>query len=119
MERISVIIASDPTRVRILVRGREGDLLKAVLGPLGQAHPQAARTLLEGLSLWHQQPLAVVLRVDDSFDGHALGLCDALGFGERNLHYEVGIAHQRTMRRLSGIADFSDLRELDHGQVLS
>lgn len=119
MERISVIIAPEPQRVRILARSSEGDLLKAVLGPPSQAHPQAARTLLEGLSLWHQQSLAVVLCVDDSYGGHALGLCDGLGFGERNLHYEVGIAPQSQTRKLSGIADFSDLRQLDHGQVLS
>lgn len=119
MQRISVIIAPDPARVRILVRGSEGDILKAVLGPPGQAHTRAARSLLEGLSLWHQRPLAVVLCADGPFDGHALGLCDSLGFGDRNLHYEVGIAHRRTTRRLSGVADFSDLRELDHGQVES
>src|SRR5690606_1685012 len=105
MERISVIIAPDPARVRILVRGGHGDILKAVLDPPGQA--QARAPLLEGLSPWHQRPLAVVLCVDGPSDGHALGLCDSLGFGERNLHYEVGIAHRRTTHRLSGIADFS------------
>lgn len=119
MERISVIIAPDSARVRILARGGQGDILKAVLDPPGQAHARAAQSLLEGLSLWHQRPLAVVLCVDGPSDGHALGLCDSLGFGERNLHYEVGIAHRRTTRRLSGIADFSDLRQLDQGQVLS
>ena len=119
MERISVIIAPDPARVRILVRGSEGEMLRAVLGPAEQAHTRAARTLLEGLSLWQQQSLAVVLCVDDLCSGSALGLCDSLGFGERNVHYQVGIAAKFQSRKLSDSADFSDLRKFDPVQVVS
>ena len=73
-------------------------------------------TLLEGLSLWHQRPLSVVLSADVLDDGSALGLCDALGFG-RALHYEVAVAvgerrGRRRRRELRGLGDFRDLRQL-------
>jgi hypothetical protein len=114
MERITVILAPEPTRVRMLVRGDGRDLMKAVLGPWHHAHPRAAATLLEGLALWHQRPLGVVVCVDERSDGHALGLFDALGLGERTVHYEVGVAYHRTSRRqsIAGIGDFRDLRHM-------
>ena len=120
MNPITVVIAPDPTRVRMLVRRGAQDVLKAVLGPAELAHPRAAATLLEGLALWHQCRLGVVLCVDDPWSGGSLGLCNALGFGEQNLHYEVGIAHaERSRRTLAGVGDFSDLRLLDLMEVQS
>jgi hypothetical protein len=116
-DTITVTIAPEPDRVRILATTPTHDVLKAVLGPARQAHPRAAATLLEGIALWHQRPLSVVLSADDTADGCALGLCDALGFG-RSLHYEVGlaIAEDRRLRRrrrdLRGLGDFRDLRQL-------
>lgn len=120
MERITVILAPEPTRVRMLVRGDGRDLMKAVLGSARKAHPRAASTLLEGLALWHQRPLGVVVCVDDNCDGHALGLFDALGFGERTVHYEVGVAYHKALRkqRLGGFGDFRDLRCMDTAEVL-
>jgi hypothetical protein len=115
-ETITVTIAPEPDRVRILATTPTHDILKAVLGPAKHAHPRAAATLLEGIALWHQRPLCVVLSADDSGDGTALGLCDALGFG-RTLHYEVGVAFvrgraRRRYRDLRGLGDFRDLRQL-------
>lgn len=112
MGKITVILAPERSRTRILVRSGDCDMMKAVLGPIAQAHERAARTLLESLSLWQQQKLSVVLRVDDPFDGHALGLCDALGFGERSLHYNVGVALRPPRRALHGVGDFGDMRRL-------
>jgi hypothetical protein len=118
MDSITVVVAPEPMRVRMLVRRGGRDMMKAVLGPVQTAHPRAVATLLEGLALWHQQCLGVVLCVDDPFDGCALGLCDALGFGARNVHYEVGIAQLGLHRRaLTGIGDFSDLRRVDLAEV--
>lgn len=120
---ITVTIAPEPDRVRILATTPTHDVLKGTLGPTSRAHPRAAATLLEGIALWHQQRLSVVLSADDLDDGRALGLCDALGFG-RSLHYEVGIAlaeDRRTRRRrreLRGIGDFRDLRQLAFGEVM-
>lgn len=115
MDSITVTIAPERGRVRMLARSGPHDLLKAVLGPVAASHPRAATTLLEGLALWHQQRLAVVLCADDPSDGSALGLCDGLGFGRGSLHYDVGLAWRAPRarrRRLHGLGDFSDLRQL-------
>jgi hypothetical protein len=116
LDKILVTIAPDRDRVRILARAGTQDLLKAVLGPAERTHPRAAATLLEGLSLWHQQALCVVLVAGESSDGSALSLCDGLGFGQRSVHYEVGIAtragRRRGRRALGGLGDFRDLRQL-------
>lgn len=121
-EMITVTMAPEPDRVRILATTPTRDVLKAVLPPAHGAHPRAAATLLEGLALWHQHPLCVVLSAAALDDGCALGLCDALGFG-RTLHYEVGVAISEPRRRrrrpdLRGPGDFRDLRALGAGTVL-
>jgi hypothetical protein len=122
MGRIQVTIAPELDRVRMLATGDEGDLLKAVLGPARACHPRAAATLLEGLALWHQRPLSVVLCADDSGHSSALDLYDALGVGTRTLHYEVAVAfHPRSHRRrchLRGLGDFRDLRQLALPELL-
>jgi hypothetical protein len=117
-DTITVTIAPEPDRVRLLATTPTHDLLQAILGPIRTAHPRAAATLLEGLALWHQRPLSVVLSADDADDGSALGLCDALGYG-RTLHYEVGLAFpdrvargRRRRRDLRGLGNFRDMREL-------
>jgi hypothetical protein len=117
-DSITVTIAPERDRVRLLAMTPTHDLLKAILGPISGAHPRAAPTLLEGLALWHQRPLSVVLSADDADDGSALGLCDALGYG-RTLHYEVGLAFpdrrvrgRRRRRDLRGLGDFRDMRQL-------
>jgi hypothetical protein len=116
MGRIQVTIAPEPERVRMLATGEEGDLLKAVLGPARGCHPRAAATMLEGLALWHQRPLSVVLCADDSGHSSALDLYDALGVGVQTLHYEVAVAFHpsghRRRRSLRGLGDFRDLRQL-------
>lgn len=112
---ITVTIAPEPTRVRILATQSERDILKAVLAPASSIHPRAAATLLEGLSLWYHQTLSVVLCADDSADSYGMGLCDALGFGSRQLHFELGIAaapRRRPRRAIAGLGDFRDLRQL-------
>ena len=115
---ITVTIAPDAEKVRLLATTPTRDVLIAILGPVRGAHPRAAATLLEGLSLWHQRRLSVVLSADDADDGSALGLCDALGYGQ-TLHYEVGLAFpdqtrrgQRRRRLLRGLGSFRDMREL-------
>ncbi|TKC88862.1 hypothetical protein [Polyangium fumosum] len=121
--QILVTLAPERERVRMLVTSEGKDMLKAVLGPLRSAHPRAAATLLEGLALWHEQPLSVVLCADDSVDSCALDLYETLGFGRRALHYEVGIAYRRRRGahrdpRLSQFGDFRDLRKIGLGEVL-
>jgi hypothetical protein len=121
LEMITVTMAPEPRRVRVLATTPTRDVLKAVLGPAPYAHPRAAATLLEGLALWYQRPLSVVLSADALDDGCALGLCDALGLG-RTLHYEVGVAvadrRRRRPRDLRSLGDFGDLRALSVDSVL-
>jgi hypothetical protein len=89
------------------------EVLRAILSPPASTHPRAAATLLEGLSLWYQRPLSVVLCVDSPSSSCGLDLCDALGLGHRTLHYEVGLAIREQRRRavrLGGPGDFRELR---------
>jgi hypothetical protein len=88
--------------------------LRAILGPSTRAHPRAAETLLEGLALWHQQALSVVLCAGDGDGTSPSRLEDALGFGVKNVHFEVEVAfgRGRRPRRLSTLGHFGDLRQL-------
>lgn len=115
-------LAPEPHQTRMLVTCNGQDMLKAVLGPISSAHPRAAATLLEGLALWHEQPLSVVLCADDSVDSCGLDLYDALGFGRRTLHYDVGVVYRRRGAHRGAksprFGDFRDLRKLGLGEVL-
>lgn len=114
-ERLMVTLDPRPTGTRVLVMEGRDERLRAVLGPAHRTHPRAAATLLEGLALWHQMPLAVALCVNDLESSSALYLYDALGEGTRNVHFDVGIVardHLARGRRLSCLGRFSDLRQL-------
>ena len=119
MESMVVTLAPERERTRVLVSTSGQDVLKAVLGPPRLAHRRAAATLLEGLALWHQTRLSVVLSAGGQAGScDALGLCDALGFGEENLHYDVQVAvdvPRPRQLRLPGMGSFGDLRRLQAG----
>lgn len=115
-----VRLSAEPTRTRLLMTQGPTDIGKVILPRAPSAHPRAAATLLEGLSLFLGERLSVVLCVDEgSTSSCELGLLDGLGFGERSVFYEVGIAaresraDRRAARalRLAG-SDFRDLRQL-------
>jgi hypothetical protein len=114
MNPILVTLAPEATHVRVLVTGPDGEMMRAILGAPARMHPRAARTLLEGIALWQQQSLSVVLYADGPDDGCAMGLYDGLGMGDRTLHYEVGIAVKGggRRRRLGSVGNFRDLRQL-------
>jgi len=115
MDRITVTIAPERSRTRMLATSGPDEVMRAVLGPAAETHPRAAATLLEGLSLWHQRPLSVVLCVSERSSGCELGLLDALGFGCRSVHYDVGVvvdAPRARCHRLGGLGDFRALRRL-------
>lgn len=114
MERITVTLAPERERTRLLVMSGPDEVLRGILGPPSEMHPNAAASLLEGLSLWHHQRLSVVVCVGSQSRGFELGLCDALGLGRRSLHYEVGIVVDERPprpRRLGGPGDFRSLRQ--------
>ena len=99
----------ETTRLYLTVGGNE--LLRAVLPPAGTCmHPRSASTLLEGLALWLQRPLSVVLYAADGDDSSALGLSDGFGFGKQTVHYEVEVVDPTCRRRRLG--SFADLRRL-------
>lgn len=120
MDKTLVRLSAESTRTRVLITQGARDIGKVVL-PAASVHPRATATLLEGLSLFVGERLCVVLCVDDRSSSCAsLGLLDALGCGERNVFYDVGIATRVSRRerasaaravRLEG-ADFRDLRQL-------
>jgi hypothetical protein len=116
-----VRLSAEPTQTRVLITQGSRDIGKAILPPSGSAHPRATATLLEGLSLYMNERLCVVLSVDEwSASSDSLGILDALGHGERSVFYEVAVAARlsRASRRRVGRvlrlpgSDFRDLRQL-------
>jgi hypothetical protein len=116
-----VRLSAEPTQTRVLITQGSRDIGKAILPPSGSAHPRATATLLEGLSLYMNERLCVVLSVDEwSASSDSLGILDAFGHGERSVFYEVAIAARLSranrrkasrVLRLPG-SDFRDLRQL-------
>jgi hypothetical protein len=99
----------ETTRLYLTVGGQE--LLRAVLPPPGPCrHPRSAPILLEGLALWLQRPLSVVLCAADGDDSSALGLSDGFGFGYQTVHYDVEVVDPARRRR--GLGSFADLQRL-------
>lgn len=99
----------ETTRLYLTLGSRE--LLRAVLPPPAlNLHPRSAPTLLEGLALWLQRPLSVVLYAADGDDSSALGLSDGFGFGHQTTHYDVEVIDPK--RRPRGLGSFADLRRL-------
>jgi hypothetical protein len=113
--RLTLTLKPTVQETRLLMtRGRD-EVLKAVLPPPSQTHRWAASTLAESMSLWYQQRLSVVLYADVWEEQHAQALCDGLGFGVQNVHYEVDVVRpgrRPAGKRLSGMGSFRDLRQL-------
>ena len=115
MERIRATITEREGQTRVLVQYGQSDLMIARLGPLCNAHRYALRSLIEGISLWFQERVHVVLCVDEelSFDHE---LIDELGRGVETLHFivEVVPVQSRPTRhrgeRLRGLGDFTPER---------
>jgi hypothetical protein len=79
-------------------------------------YERAAITFLEGLALWLNAKLHVVLSVDAKEAGCCLGLTDELGVGGRSLFFDVEVrdrtVRRRRAQRIRGVVDFGDLRQL-------
>jgi hypothetical protein len=115
MERITVTMQPLADQTRLLVMAGKDEVMRAILGPTTASHPRAAATFLEGLALWHQQALSVVLCADVEVCSSATRMLDQLGFGTRAVHYDVEVAllaHPRRGRRIQGFGNFADLRQL-------
>jgi len=101
----------------VLVSHGPDELLRALLpAPSKVRHEQSAIRFLESLSLWLDARLRVVLCVDAREAGFCLGLTNEMGHGAGSLYYEVEVRDPATLRRrerrIRGIGDFADLRQL-------
>jgi hypothetical protein len=115
--KYTVVIIPSSTRTRVLVSHGPDELLRAILPPPSSVHHErAAVALLEGLSLWLDAKLHVVLSVDEPEAGFCLALTDEMGLGTRSVFFDVEVHDRRARRqrgqRIRGIGDFADLRQL-------
>jgi hypothetical protein len=115
--KYTVVMIPSATRTRVLVSHGPDELLRAVLpSPSSVHHERAAITFLQGLSLWLDVKLRVVLSVDEREAGFCLGLTDEMGIGMRSVYFDVEVHDRRARRqrgqRIRGIGDFADLRQL-------
>jgi hypothetical protein len=116
MDRYRIVIAPSARETRLLVQCETDDLLRARLPPPSWVrHERAAATFLEGVALWLDRSLPVVLSVADEESTSCLGLTDELGTGARSLFFRTTVVSpgpHRRRARLGGVADFRDLRHL-------
>jgi hypothetical protein len=113
----TVMMVPSSTRTRVLVSHGVDELLRAILPPPSAVHHErAAISFLQGLSLWLDAKLHVVLSVDEQEAGFCLGLTDEMGTGLRSVYFDVEVHDRRARRRrgqrIRGIGDFADLRQL-------
>ena len=117
MDEYKVVVSPSSKWTRVLLTLGPDELLRAILPPPSQVrHERAVPSLLEGLSMWLDKPLSVVLSADGGDFGYRLGITDPLGIGERSLYYRVEVAEpvrrRRRGKRIAGVGDFADLRQL-------
>lgn len=115
--KYTVVIIPSATRTRVLLSHGSDELLRAILPPPSQLrHELAAIMFLQGLSLWLDAKLHVVLSVDAKEAGFCLALTDEMGLGIRSVFFDVEVRDRRARRRrgqrIRGIGDFADLRQL-------
>ncbi len=112
---IRVIMVPTHESTRILAMSGPHEILRAKLGSPHHVHRWAASTLLEGLALWHQEPLRAVLCAESEAFLSPLMLTDGLGLGDRTMHFDVEVIDRGRVpgaERIGGVADFRDLRDL-------
>jgi hypothetical protein len=119
MDRLHVVIAPKKDFTDVLAMSGPDEVLRARLGAPSQVHRLAAPLLLEGLSLWHQIPLSVVLSVPESGAWSPLtqSLSDGFRCGDSTLCYAVDVLPhvRRRGQRLGGPFDAAALRRLCSG----
>ena len=99
-------------KTRLLAMAGRDEVMRAILGPTTASHPRAAATLMEGLALWHQQAVSVVLCADVEACSYATWMLDDLGLGTKIVHDDVALAFRDSRGRGRGLGNFGDLRPL-------
>lgn len=115
--KYTVVMIPSGTRTRVLLSHGPDELLRAILPPPSQLRwENGATRFLEGLSLWVDAKLHVVLSVDERDSELCLGLTDELGLGIRSVYFDVEVhergRQRRRGQRIRGVGDFADLRQL-------
>ena len=97
------------------------ELLRVIVPPPAQVRHETTAPILEGLSLWLDAQLAVVLSVDARSAGCCLGLTRELGAGDRSVFHRVEAAGRDRRRRrgacIPGVGDLAGLRQLRSGRA--
>ena len=112
---LMMVIRPEADETKLLMMNGPRQVLKAVLPRGSRAHPRAAATVVEGLALWYQRQVSVVLYADVWAEPFGTDFCDVFGFGERHLHYEVKVVDRGPReegKQLSFRSCFSELEEL-------
>ena len=118
MDSYRLLLSPSSKWTKVLLTHGPDELLKALLpAPSQVRHERAAITLIEGLSLWLDTALPVVLSVDAKDACFCLGLTDELGVGTRSVYCRVEVTAREDGRRrpgirIPGVGDFRDLRQL-------
>ena len=116
MSEYTVTMSLSGVRSRILLMAGTDEVLRAVLPAHRQVrHPQAVLSFVEALALWLDQRLRVVVSAGEVDATSLFGLTDDFGSPRRGVYYEVEVVEpkpRRRGRRLAGVGEFRDLRQL-------
>lgn len=96
----------------ILLKEGPHERLVARLGCPMEIHRLALTTILEGLAMWFQRRLRVVLVADSERTESWTGLVDGVGFGLRTLHFVVDVPRSRAHLREQRIRCDIDARDV-------
>lgn len=97
-DEITVVLSPTHQALQVLAIRHGQEWMRASLPFPDRAHPRALTTLLEAIALWAQCPARVVSAVGLSETGSDWPIFDALGWGERRLHFTVEWVPPRAMR---------------------
>lgn len=102
-------VRGGPHDARVLATHNLDDCLKAVL-PRRPAHPRSLHTLLDGLAMWHGQPIQAALVASDPWAPSLVeDLFDGVLWPHDLASVRFEIIHPRPPRRIRGPGDFRPL----------
>lgn len=114
MNEITVVLAPEAARTRILALRGDEEILRSALPDAWRSDALALPTMLRGLAMWTQQRLSVVLVADEEAASSCSDTYEALA--DASLYYSLGVAVRTHRRRRRSVAkndarvSFRDLR---------